>query len=56
MFWKIMENVVYTIRVYYFMDVRERNRVIHSGEFRKFCNSKYVTIPINGRKSLKKGR
>lgn len=56
MFWNILDGITHTIMVYRFMDVRERNRVINTGEFRKFCNSKYVKIPINKRKSLKKGR
>ena len=52
MFWKILNGITHTIMVYRFMDVRERNTIISTGEFRKFCNSKYIKTPIYKKRSV----
>lgn len=54
MFWKVLSEITHTVMVLRYMDVREKNRVINSGAYRKFCNSKYIKTPIYEKRGSKK--
>ncbi len=43
---RIIDEISYTIMLLRFMDIREKNILKQTGENHKFCESKYIMIPI----------
>ena len=43
---RIINEISYTIMLLRFMDVREKNILKQTGKNHKFCESKYIMIPI----------